>query len=150
MQSGFKSKLPASPNSLLRYQGVAVSNEQFEPALIDGPAFGKLALAQFSDRSSEGSQQPWSSPSRMRLSPARRLQFLKATEILFSDELGKVRPTPVILEELFALIDHRHSHNLFTIWASNRLPTHAFSEWNEEYAAPIAGRIVEISDIFAA
>jgi len=72
-----------------------------------------------------------------------------ATRLIF-DEMGKVRPTPGTIDELFALIDYRHANNLVTIWTSNREPQVFCTGWPEEYADPAVGRILECSTIIYA
>ena len=79
---------------------------------------------------------------------ASKLRDAKNADILLFDEIGeKIKPTATVIEELFGFIDHRHSRNLVTIWTCNSRPEKFCAGWPEEFAGPIAGRIVESSTI---
>jgi len=81
---------------------------------------------------------------------AAKLRKARTCAILFFDELGKVKPTPGTMEELFALINHRHACNLPTLWTSNTSPEEFCPRWPEEFAGPGCGRILESSSLIRA
>jgi DNA replication protein DnaC len=111
-------------------------DKEFSFAVVSGPLFNRLVLSQFSKDTSEEA--------------ARELRALRNAHVLLFDELGKVRPTPAIIDELFALIDCRHSRNDVTLWTSNTEPEVFCAGWPAEFAHPGAGRIIEASTIFKA
>ncbi|HEY8960781.1 MAG TPA: hypothetical protein VIM57_01160 [Luteolibacter sp.] len=78
------------------------------------------------------------------------LHRIHGADLLLLDELGKVKGTPAVLAELFALLDQRHAENLPTIWTSNTYPETFCASWGEEYSQPSAGRIIECSLIVRA
>jgi DNA replication protein DnaC len=80
---------------------------------------------------------------------ARRfLDQLRNVYVLLIDDLGKGRLSPTVASELFALIDHRHSQLLPTIWTSNSSPEVIAAGLPEDMAGPFVGRINESSKIF--
>ena len=76
------------------------------------------------------------------------LDRLREVDVLLIDDLGKGRLTPAVASELFALIDHRHSHLARTIWTSNSSPESIAAGLPEDMSGPFAGRIIESSKIF--
>jgi hypothetical protein len=76
------------------------------------------------------------------------LDRLRTVDVLFIDDLGKGRPTPAVAAEMWALIDHRHSHIMRTIWTSNSTPEAIAGGMSEDMAGAFAGRINESSKIF--
>jgi hypothetical protein len=77
------------------------------------------------------------------------LHEIKTAEVLFFDDLGKQRNTPTNTTALFEILDFRHAHNLVTIWTSNTTPEGITAGMPEDFAAPLAGRIIECSKIFS-
>jgi len=80
------------------------------------------------------------------------LDRLRRVDLLLIDDLGKGRLTPAPAAELFALVDHRHAHNLITIWTANSTPEEIIANMNkdvsEDMKAPLAGRLNECSQVF--
>lgn len=76
------------------------------------------------------------------------LDRFREVDVLLIDDLGKGRLTPAVASELFALIDHRHSHLLRTIWTSNSPPEVIAAGLPDDMAGPFVGRILESSKIF--
>lgn len=126
----------------------------FSCDLISGVEFGNLVMRQFdrtkaTTNTSTGGE--WrTKETTVGAMAARELKCLREVPFLIFDELGKARPTPGTVSELFALIDHRHSHNLVTIWTSNSEPEAFCASWPDEFAGPAAGRILESSTIIRA
>jgi len=117
--------------------------------IVTGPEFKRLSLDRFSKE--EVGTRNWEGSSRVPVSEiaSASLREIKNADILLFDELGeKIKPTPAVIEELFALIDHRHAENLVTIWTCNSSPESFCGGWPPEFAGPIAGRILESSTIF--
>ncbi len=100
---------------------------------VTGYKFGPLVLDQFQQGSDGGAGE--------------RLHTLKSADWLVFDEIGKTRSSPAILAEFFGLIDHRHAHNRPMVWTSNTAPEVFAAGYGDEYAEPLAGRIVECSTI---
>lgn len=73
------------------------------------------------------------------------LKSLRRSDIVLFDDLGKGRATPAVTEELFHLIDHRHAHNLPTLWTANSSPEAIVTGMSEDIAGPLAGRLIECS-----
>lgn len=78
-----------------------------------------------------------------------RLESMRKCDLLLIDDLGKARPTPAVAEELFAIVNHRHDHNLPLIWSANSSPEAIASHLPEDMAAPFAGRLIELSKIYS-
>jgi hypothetical protein len=121
---------------------------------ISGVEFGNLVMRQF-DRTKATTNTrnggEWrTKETTVGAMAARELQCLREVPFLIFDELGKARPTPATVSELFALVDYRHSHNLVTIWTSNSEPEAFCASWPDEFAGPAAGRILESSTIIRA
>jgi|688.fasta_scaffold289075_1 hypothetical protein len=76
------------------------------------------------------------------------LENLRVVDLLLIDDLGKGRLTLAVASELFALFNHRHSHELRTIWTSNSSPEVIAAGLPEDMAGSFAGRILESSKIF--
>ena len=109
-------------------------------ALTSGE-FARLVAQQFSNT---GLRDLWDNPTP----PARRqLDAIRDCPILFLDDLGKAKNTPSVSAELFAVIDHRHAQNLPTIWTANSQPNGIVSGMTEDMAGPLAGRLIECSNI---
>lgn len=123
-------------------------SEAVDVMVVTGPEFNRIALERFShERIDSGVMRGSVNVSDV---AAKQLRGFRDTDMLLLDELGKVRPTPAIIDELFALIDYRHSRNLCTIWTSNTMPEVFCRTWPEEFAQPGGGRIVEASVIIKA
>lgn len=122
-------------------------------AIVTGPDFKRFSLDRFSKEEIPNRSRHWDAPSTVPASQfaSASLREIKNADILLFDELGeKIKPTPAVIEELFALIDHRHAENLVTVWTCNSSPEEFCGGWPPEFAGPIAGRIVESSTIFKA
>jgi len=105
--------------------------------ITTGGEFKRAVMDQFGDGGSRGS--------------TKKLKALRECDVLLFDELGeKIKPTPSVMEAMFELIDHRHARNLITIWTSNSTPEFFCASWPEEFAGPVAGRILESSTIITA
>jgi DNA replication protein DnaC len=76
------------------------------------------------------------------------LYKLRVVDVLLIDDLGKGSLTPAVASELFALLNHRYSHVLRTIWSSNSSPEVIAAGLPEDMAGSFAGRILESSKIF--
>ena len=70
--------------------------------------------------------------------------------ILLFDDLGKAKNTPAVSAELFAIIDRRHAENLATIWTANSAPNEIVAGMSADLAGPLAGRLIECSQIITA
>jgi hypothetical protein len=116
-----------------------ISCNAFVFQAISGSEFNRTSLDQFSKSSPEFAVQA-----------ACQLDRLRRCKVLLFDELAKVRPTPAIIDELFALIDYRHSWNLTTVWTANASPEVFCAKWPDEYREPGFGRILEASTIIKA
>ena len=101
---------------------------------ISAARFQETVMAQFSDESKSDAVDS--------------LDSLKTIGVLLFDDLGKQRNTPAVTQELFALLDSRHAHNLTTIWTSNGTPEGICDGMPENFAAPLSGRINECSTIY--
>jgi DNA replication protein DnaC len=75
------------------------------------------------------------------------LDSLRLCGLLLLDDLGKARNTPSVAVELFSIIDHRHAHNLPTIWTANGEPEEIVHGMSDDIAGPLAGRLIECSKI---
>jgi DNA replication protein DnaC len=80
----------------------------------------------------------------------REIDFMRTCSILFLDDLGKAKNTPTVAAALFAIIDHRHAENLCTIWTANSKPEDIVVGMSEDMAGPLAGRLIECSNIITA
>lgn len=74
----------------------------------------------------------------------------KSTAILVLDDFGKNTWTPTVEKNLFALIDHRKTHDLPVLWTANTgleemLRCHGLSA---DRGAPLIGRLREASRIY--
>lgn len=70
--------------------------------------------------------------------------------LLLIDDMGKARPTPAFVDELFAIVDYRHATNLPTIWTSNSPPESIAAGMGADMAGPFAGRLIECSNVINA
>ena len=75
------------------------------------------------------------------------LDLLRTADFLLLDDLGKLRLTPAIAEEVFSLLNHRHEYLLTTIWTANSQPEEIAAGLPPDMAAPFAGRLLECSKI---
>jgi hypothetical protein len=74
----------------------------------------------------------------------------KTTAILVLDDFGKNTWNPTTEKNLFALVDHRKTHDLPMLWTANTSPedilrTHGLSQ---DRGAPLIGRLREASKIY--
>jgi len=69
--------------------------------------------------------------------------------MLVFDDLGKARNTPAVVAGLFALIDHRHAHNLPTIWTANSTPEEFCEGMPPDVAGPMVRRLKESSTLYS-
>ena len=121
---------------------------KFGTVVITGMDFNRYAVEQYSKAKGEPN---WLGKSESEGGIAsRRLRQARTADLLLFDELGKVRSSAGTIDELFALIDHRTSRNLVTIWTSNTPPERFCTSWPEEYASPGCGRIIEASTVINA
>lgn len=77
------------------------------------------------------------------------LQNANSAKWLVFDDLGKAKATPAVVSTLFALIDHRHSYNMPTIWTANSTPEEFCEGMPEDVAGPLVRRLKEASTLFA-
>ncbi|MEI6676865.1 MAG: hypothetical protein WCO57_16970 [Verrucomicrobiota bacterium] len=77
------------------------------------------------------------------------LHGIKTVQVLLFDDLGKQRNTPAIAGVLFEILDFRHANNLVTIWTSNTTAEGITAGMPEDFAGPLAGRIIECSKIYS-
>lgn len=75
------------------------------------------------------------------------LKRIRRADLLILDDFGKAKNTPAFSAELFAILDHRHAHNLTTIWTANSKPEDLVAGMSEDMAGPLAGRLIECSRI---
>ena len=81
---------------------------------------------------------------------ARRLiQDCRNSDWLILDDIGKARATPAVVAAIFALLDHRHAHNLVTIWTSNSTPEEFCDGMPADTAGPMVRRLKETSTLLA-
>lgn len=78
------------------------------------------------------------------------LSAARKAEWLILDDVGKARNTPAVVESLFALLDHRHSYNLVTLWTANNPPEEFCEGMAEDVAGPLVRRLNETSTLIAA
>lgn len=76
------------------------------------------------------------------------LDRLRKADLALVDDLGKGKLSPAVAAEMFALVDHRHDHQLTTIWTSNSPPEIIAANLSDDMAGPFAGRLNESSKIF--
>lgn len=74
-------------------------------------------------------------------------------DLLVIDDLGKGRLTDAVAEGFFSILNHRHDHNLVTIWTANAMPDQIGNmiindELRVDMGPPLAGRLTECSKIF--
>jgi len=127
-------------------RGVPGRERIFTPrfAALTSSAFSLLVGRQF--LSNSGSTETISQRER---SDARdELDLLRRCDVLLLDDLGKAKNTPSVAGELFAIIDHRHAHNLTTLWTANSVPEAIVSGMSEDLAGPLAGRLIECSTVY--
>ncbi len=75
------------------------------------------------------------------------LSSVRNADLLILDDFGKAKNTPAYIAEMFAILDHRHAHNLPTIWTSNTRPEEIVRGMSEDVSGPLAGRLIECSKI---
>lgn len=75
------------------------------------------------------------------------LDRIRVADFVLLDDLGKAKNTPAVAAELFAIIDHRHAHNLPTIWTANSTPEEIVQGMSADMAGPLAGRLIECSNL---
>lgn len=107
------------------------------------PSFGFVAAYEISDMVGRLTASSFEMKDDARADLAR----LRQTSILLIDDLGKGRMTPAVAHEMFALIDHRYSNALPTIWTANSLPASFAAAMPTDMAAPFAGRLNDSSRI---
>ncbi len=119
--------------------------------IVTGPEFKRCALDRFSKEKVQSTGWMATGTTPVSEIASASLRNIKNADVLLFDELGeKIKATPAVIEELFGLIDYRHSENLVTIWTCNSSPEEFCGDWPPEFAGPIAGRVVESSTIFKA
>lgn len=76
----------------------------------------------------------------------------KSAAILVLDDFGKNTWNPSMERHLFALIDHRKTHDLPVLWTANTPPLEilATQGLSRDRGAPLIGRLIEISKIIRA
>jgi nucleoside-triphosphatase THEP1 len=117
--------------------------------IVTGPEFKRYALDRFSKEKVQSTGWMATGTTPVSEIASASLREIKNADVLLFDELGeKIKATPAVIEELFGLIDYRHSENLVTIWTCNSSPEEFCGDWPPEFAGPIAGRVVETSTIF--
>jgi chromosomal replication initiation ATPase DnaA len=77
------------------------------------------------------------------------LKVCRKSDWLILDDIGKARATPAVVAGLFGLLDHRHSHNLTTIWTSNSTPEEFCEGMPADTAGPMVRRLKETSILLA-
>jgi chromosomal replication initiation ATPase DnaA len=75
---------------------------------------------------------------------------MRRVSILLLDDLGKAKNTEAVSAELFAILDRRHAENLATIWTANSSPNEIVTGMSADLAGPLAGRLIECSQIVTA
>lgn len=112
-------------------------------AALTSPRFAQLVGEQFISHS--GSRESWDGNPQHEA--RRQLDYIRRCDVLLLDDLGKAKNTPSVAAELFAIIDHRHAENLTTIWTANSTPEEIVNGMSEDMAGPLAGRLIECSNI---
>jgi hypothetical protein len=115
-------------------------------AALTSPEFSQLVGKQFISHS--GPRGSWDEDPKQEA--RRELDGIRNCQVLLLDDLGKAKNTPSVAAELFAIIDHRHAHNLATIWTANSTPEEIVNGMTEDMAGPLAGRLIECSTIVRA
>lgn len=110
---------------------------------MTSPDFAQLVGKQF--MSNSGPRGSWDNDPKQ--DARQHLDRLRDCDVLFLDDMGKAKNTPSVAAELFAVIDHRHAYNLTTIWSANSTPEEIVSGMSEDMAGPLAGRLIECSEI---
>ena len=72
---------------------------------------------------------------------------LTTAAVVLFDDMGKAKNTPAVSAELFAVIDRRHADNMPMIWSSNSSPDEIVAGMSADMAGPLAGRLVELSQM---
>jgi hypothetical protein len=75
------------------------------------------------------------------------LDAIRRANLLVIDDLGKGRMNGPIAAEIYALVDHRYSNALSTIWTANSTPEQIAANLAEDMAGPFAGRLNDSSRI---
>jgi DNA replication protein DnaC len=75
------------------------------------------------------------------------LKRIRESSLLLLDDFGKAKNTPAFSAFLFEVIDHRHAHNLPTIWTANSRPDELVSGMTPDMGPPLSGRLTECSRI---
>lgn len=104
---------------------------------VSGPKFDIACARQFSDDQSAKDAK-------------RLLANCTTAGVLLFDELAKGKFTERVETELFALIEHRTSHLLPTIWTTNSSDKELAERLSEDRGGPILRRIKEFSDLITA
>lgn len=78
-----------------------------------------------------------------------KLEEISSARWLMFDDVGKARNTPAVVAALFALIDHRHSSNLTTIWTANSTPEEFCEGMPPDVAGPLVRRLKESSTLLS-
>jgi DNA replication protein DnaC len=72
-------------------------------------------------------------------------------DLLMLDDLGKGRLTPAVAEGFYKIIDHRHVHDLVTIWTANSKPIDIAAmlpqDMQADMGGALAGRLISSSTI---
>ena len=76
-----------------------------------------------------------------------KLKKMREASLLLVDDLGKGRLSPMVAEELFAILNHRSNHGLAMIWTSNSTPDEICSHMSDDIREPMIRRLREFSKI---
>ncbi len=109
-----------------------------DPLFITASEFGEAVAARHAAASPEDAARARDLLSRCRT----------AGWLLF-DDVGKAKHTPAVVAALFALMDHRHTRDLTTLWTANSKPETFCRDMGPDIAAPLARRFNELSTLLA-
>jgi DNA replication protein DnaC len=78
---------------------------------------------------------------------SRMMEAARRVYFLVLDDMGKVAPTPFMREQIFGLLDHRHSEELSTVITTN-LSLEEFSRlYGANYAEALLSRLNEMGEV---
>lgn len=104
-------------------------------AAVVSPMINELSVLQFS------------ADDDARDTAIRMIRSFREADILLIDDLGKGKMTERAEMELYALLEHRTSHELPTIWTANAGSSYLLSSMSKDRGPAILRRLTEFSDI---
>ena len=120
--------------AIMRTRQQILDDRPYRPFFVATYDFAEAVQYRFNDESGES---------------RRLIQECRNSDWLILDDIGKARATPAVVAALFALLDHRHAHNLVTIWTSNSTPEEFCDGMPADTAGPMVRRLKETSTLLA-